>query len=78
MTADRPTFEARLARLDEIVRELEGDTVELARALQLFEEGVDCLRGASEELERAEAQVRTLTERADGTFGLAKPRVRGA
>ena len=78
MSAERPTFESRLARLDEIVRELEGETVELARALQLFEEGVECLRGASEELERAEAQVRTLTERADGTFGLSRTGGRGA
>lgn len=64
------TFEQRLARLEAIVEELEGDEVELARALELFEEGVECLRGATEELGRVEARVRTLTERADGTFGL--------
>ena len=78
MSADRPTFESSLARLDAIVRELEGETVELARALELFEEGVECLRGASEELTRADAQVRTLTERADGTFSLPKLGGRGS
>lgn len=64
------SFESRLARLEAIVEELEGDEVELARALALFEEGVECLRGATEELGRVEARVKTLTERADGSFGL--------
>ena len=64
------TFEDRLARLEEIVAELEGDEVELARALALFEEGVECLRGATEELGRVEARVKTLSERADGSFEL--------
>jgi exodeoxyribonuclease VII small subunit len=64
------TFEERLARLESIVAELEGDEVELARALALFEEGVECLREASEELSRVEDQVRRLSERADGTFAL--------
>ena len=64
------SFESRLARLEAIVEELEGDGVELARALALFEEGVDCLRGATEELGRVEARVKTLTERADGSFEL--------
>jgi exodeoxyribonuclease VII small subunit len=62
------TFEERLQRLDAIVHELEGERVELARALALFEEGVECLRAASEELARAEAQVQRLVERDDGSF----------
>jgi len=36
-----PSFESRLDRLEAIVHELEGDQVELARALELFEEGVE-------------------------------------
>jgi exodeoxyribonuclease VII small subunit len=78
MTRSAPTFESRLARLDEIVRELEGETVELARALELFEEGVECLRGASDELARADAQVRALVERADGRFDLPELGGRGS
>lgn len=62
------SFEAKLKRLEEIVGELEGDTVELARALALFEEGIACLRDASAELGRAEAQVQRLVEREDGSF----------
>ncbi len=62
------TFEARLIRLEEIAGELEGDNVDLARALALFEEGVENLRAAAKELARAEAKVQRLVERADGTF----------
>ena len=62
------TFEQRVERLEAIVRELEGEQLELSRALALFEEGVECLRGAAAELERAEAQVQRLVEREDGSF----------
>jgi len=72
------TFEARLARLEAIVAELEGDGVELARALALFEEGVECLRAASSELATAEARVRGLVERTDGSFDLPEFRGRGS
>ncbi|HYC50861.1 MAG TPA: exodeoxyribonuclease VII small subunit [Gemmatimonadaceae bacterium] len=62
------SFEQRLRRLEEIVGELESDRMDLERALTLFEEGVACLRTATEELSRVEAQVQRLVERADGTF----------
>ena len=65
------TFEERLARLEEIAAQLEGEELELSRALALFEEGVEQLRAAAEELAKAEAKVQTLVERADGTFDLA-------
>jgi len=65
------TFEARLARLEAIVAELQRDDTELARSLALFEEGVTCLRAANEELTRAEATVHRLVEREDGGFDLA-------
>jgi exodeoxyribonuclease VII small subunit len=64
------TFEERLKRLEHIVVELESDEVDLSRALELFREGVDCLRLASEELGKAEAQVQRLVERDDGSFEL--------
>jgi exodeoxyribonuclease VII small subunit len=64
------TFEESLARLEEIVAELDGDELDLDRALALFEEGVERLRAASQELARADAQVKLLVERADGTFDL--------
>jgi exodeoxyribonuclease VII small subunit len=64
------TFEQRLARLEEIAAELDGEQLELSRALELFEEGIENLRAASEEVARAEARVQRLVERADGSFDL--------
>lgn len=64
------TFEQRLARLQAIAAELESDDIELARALALFEEGIETLRGAAEELTTAEARVQRLVEQADGTFNV--------
>jgi exodeoxyribonuclease VII small subunit len=64
------SFESRLDRLETIVHELEGDQVDLAHALALFEEGVECLRAASQELADARAKVQRLVERDDGSFAL--------
>jgi exodeoxyribonuclease VII small subunit len=64
------TFEENLERLEAIVGELEGDGLELDRALRLFEEGIERLREASGELARVEQQVKLLVERTDGTFEL--------
>jgi exodeoxyribonuclease VII small subunit len=63
-------FEERLARLEAIAAQLESDGVELSRALELFEEGIETLRAAADELARAEARVQRLIEHADGTFGV--------
>jgi exodeoxyribonuclease VII small subunit len=68
------SFETHLARLEAIVGELHASDVELARALVLFEEGIECLRVASEELSKAQASVHRLVERADGTFVVADQR----
>jgi len=62
------SFEERLQRLEEIVAQLESDQLDLEKALALFEEGVSCLRAATEELGKVEARVQRLVERADGTF----------
>ena len=53
-----------LARLEEIVRKLEADDVELDAALALFEEGVARLRAARERLVSAEVKVQAVLEEA--------------
>jgi len=68
------TFEQRLARLEQIAASLENSDLELAQALALFEEGVEQLRAAADELAQAETRVQTLVERADGTFDLTDRR----
>ena len=68
------TFEQRLTRLEQIAATLEKSDLELAQALALFEEGVEQLRAAADELAKAETRVQTLVERADGTFDLTDRR----
>jgi exodeoxyribonuclease VII small subunit len=55
---DGPSFAQQLERLEEIVRRLEGQELDLDEALQLFEEGVERLRAARERLAGAEAKVK--------------------
>jgi exodeoxyribonuclease VII small subunit len=55
-----------LARLEEIVRRLEAEDLELDAALALFEEGVTRLRAARERLTAAELQVQKVLEEASG------------
>ncbi|HET6577590.1 MAG TPA: exodeoxyribonuclease VII small subunit [Gemmatimonadales bacterium] len=59
-----------LTRLEEIVRRLEADDVELDAALALFEEGVTRLRAARERLAAADLKVQTVLEEADGELRL--------
>jgi exodeoxyribonuclease VII small subunit len=63
------SFEAGLERLQVIVACLEDSRLPLAEALRLFEEGAGLLRYCLAELERAEEQVKLLTE-TDGVFRL--------
>jgi exodeoxyribonuclease VII small subunit len=59
-----------LARLEEIVRKLEAEDVELDAALMLFEEGVARLRAARERLAAAELKVQAVLEEAGGEIRL--------
>jgi exodeoxyribonuclease VII small subunit len=68
------TFEQSLERLEAITHELEKEGIPLERALQLFEEGIEHLKHASSELARAEAKVKVLTQKADGTLVLKELR----
>ena len=64
------SFEKNLARLEAIVAQLEGDRLDLDASLKLFEEGVELLRLASEELNETEEKVKELVESADGVLEL--------
>ena len=57
---DAQSLEARLQRLEEIVRSLETSDLELERALALFEEGVGHARSAAQILKNAELRVEEL------------------
>jgi len=60
MTEHPESLEARLIRLEQIARSLEGEELELEQALGLFEEGVAHLRATEALLERAELVVEEL------------------
>lgn len=51
------TFEQKLARIDEIVKELEGGSVELQRATLLFKEGKLLARECDALLKNAQRQI---------------------
>lgn len=63
-------FEKSLHRLDEIMAALDGEQVGLDASLKLFEEGIELLRLASAELDKAETRVQLLIERTEGGFEL--------
>jgi exodeoxyribonuclease VII small subunit len=65
-----PALAEELARLEEIVRKLEADDVELDAALLLFEEGIARLRSARERLVAAEVKVQAVLEEAGGDLRL--------
>jgi exodeoxyribonuclease VII small subunit len=64
------SFETNLKRLEAIVAQLEAERLDLNTALRLFEEGIELLRLASEELGETETRVKELIERADGVLEL--------
>jgi exodeoxyribonuclease VII small subunit len=66
------TFEHSLARLEEIVRDLERNDLTLDQALRLFEEGITHLRTAGESLRTVDARVQQLVEAADGSFSVVE------
>ena len=54
------SLEERLKRLEEIVRSLEAADLDMEGALELFEEGVEHVRGAEATLSVAELKVEEL------------------
>ncbi len=59
-------FEAALARLEEIVRELEKGDIPLEQSLKLFEEGIKLSRICNKRLEEAERKVEILIKDKNG------------
>ena len=60
----RPDFERSLARLEEVVKRLEGANLSLDDAMKLFEEGVELSRECQKQLEEAEGRVEILLKKA--------------
>jgi exodeoxyribonuclease VII small subunit len=70
--AQKQTFEASLAALERIVRELERGELPLEKSLELFEQGVKLSRECQERLNEAERRIEVLLKDDDGrTFASA-------
>lgn len=54
------TFEQALARLEQIVKALEGGNVPLEDLIKLFDEGTSLVKLCTERLDKAEEKVRLL------------------
>ncbi len=54
------TFEQALARLEQIVRSLEGGNVPLEDLIKLFDEGTNLVKLCTERLDKAEEKVKLL------------------
>lgn len=65
-------FETSLARLEEIVQELEQGDLALEKSLKLFEEGIKLSRICNRRLEEAERKVEVLLKDKAGNM-IAKP-----
>lgn len=65
----KPSFKAEIERLEEIVRSLEANDLDLDHALGLFEEGVRRLKVARGLLQESEIKVQRVLEESDGTLG---------
>ena len=65
-------FEAALARLEEIVQELETGDLPLEQSLKFFEEGIKLSRICNKRLEEAERKVDILLKDKSGNM-IAEP-----
>lgn len=68
---DDPGLETRLKRIEQIVSSLEGEDLDLEKALKLFEEGVSHVRAAERMLAEAELKVEELLGQGDRTRPVA-------
>lgn len=65
-----PSLAEELARLEQIVRRLEAEELDLDAALALFEEGVTRLRAARVRLADAELKVKQVLDDAGGDLAV--------
>ena len=64
------SFEDAVKRLEEIVEQLDDQTLALDRAMALFEEGIKVSRTCAKHLGSARAKVEKLVEQTPGVFSL--------
>ena len=60
------SFEEAYARLEEIVRRLEGDDLTIEQSVELYEQGVGLVRQCNARLDGAELRISQLAPGGDG------------
>lgn len=67
MNQENQTFEASMARLEQIVRVMERGDVALEESLKLFQEGTDLVRNCQKLLDEAQLQIKKIMAAPDGS-----------
>ena len=67
MNQENQTFEASMARLEQIVRAMERGDVALEESLKLFQEGTELVRNCQKLLDNAQLQIKKVTAAEDGS-----------
>ncbi len=62
------SFEAALARLEEIVKALESGNAPLDMSLLMFEEGISLVKHCNAKLDTAEQRIKILIMKQDGSY----------
>ena len=60
-----PTFEQSLARLEQLVREMEGGQLSLEHMMSHFEEGMTLVKSCGDKLNEVEAKIEMLVKKGD-------------
>ena len=67
MNQENQTFEASMARLEQIVRAMERGDVALEDSLKLFQEGTELVRNCQKLLDDAQLQIKKIMTAEDGS-----------
>ena len=67
MNKENQTFEASMARLEQIVRAMERGDVALEESLKLFQEGTELVRNCQKLLDDAQLQIKKIMTAPDGS-----------
>jgi len=64
----KKTFETAIDQLNDIIKNLDSDELDIENALKKFEQGVQLVRFCSEKLDEAEKKVTVLIKDNNGVF----------
>lgn len=73
MTTDKQSFETMMHELEEIVKQLDNDTVSLEESLALYRKGMTLSKACEKTLKEAEQKVSKLIEEEADDSNESKP-----